>query len=204
MVTRKEKAAQTQAALKDAARRLFAERGYLNTKISDITAEAGRAVGSFYDHFSSKEELLQALLVDMEVTADAALPDHDPDHDLADEAQLRAHVAAAWTAFRDHLPVMVALFQASTAEEPYSGTARQRLAQDTTMLREHLERMAESGRVLPGRPAVVADAMGSMLAFFAYAHLTAPEPRLTDDEAIETLTQLLLRGLAGAGPDAVR
>jgi hypothetical protein len=92
---------------------------------------------------------------------------------------------------------MVALFQASTAEEPYSGIARDRLAQDTVMLRQHLELMAANGRRLPGRPAVVADAMGAMLGMFAYAHLTAPEPRLPDDEAIETLTQLLLHGLRG-------
>jgi AcrR family transcriptional regulator len=197
MATRKEKAAQTSAALKDAARHLFATRGYLNTKISDITAEAGRAVGSFYDHFASKEELLQALFADMQDTADEALPDHDPDHDLSDEAQLRFHVAAAWHTFRAHLPVMVALFQSSMLEAPFSGQARARLAEDTDMLRQHLEFLEARGHRLPGRPAVVADAMGAMLAMFAYAHLTAPEPRIPDDEAIDTLTALLLRGLQG-------
>ena len=195
MATRKEKAAQTSAALKDAARHLFATRGYLNTKISDITAEAGRAVGSFYDHFASKEELLQALLADMQQTAGETLPDHDPDHDLSDEAQLRAHVAAAWHTFRTHLPVMVALVQSSMLEAPFTGLARTRLAEDTDMLRRHLEFLESRGHRLPGRPAVVAEAMGAMLAMFAYAHLTAPEPRLPDDEAIDTLTALLLHGL---------
>jgi AcrR family transcriptional regulator len=196
---RRARAAQTEAALKDAARRLFATRGFLNTKIADITAEAGRAVGSFYDHFSSKDELLEALLADLGAGVDQRTEayDHPPDHDLSDRAQLRDHVAVFWQTFSDNLPVMVALFQSSVAEDPTSGRSRQRLAAQTDVYRSHLTYLRERGVVLPGEPEVVAMAIGSMLAMFAYALLSAPDRTLSDDEAIETLTSLILHGIAG-------
>jgi AcrR family transcriptional regulator len=52
----------TRAALLAAARRLFAARGVDATTVAEIAEEADIAVGSFYNYFSSKDELLAALL----------------------------------------------------------------------------------------------------------------------------------------------
>ena len=44
-----------------AARRLFDRRGYLNTSMEDVARRAGLAVGTLYNYFSSKDQLLVAL-----------------------------------------------------------------------------------------------------------------------------------------------
>ncbi|MBE1490420.1 TetR/AcrR family transcriptional regulator [Plantactinospora soyae] len=199
MNMRKAKAAETRAALKEAARRQFVERGYLNTKIVDITKDAGRATGSFYEHFTDKEELLQELLADLHGQARERLSgdEHPRDHDLTDREQLRTHLAVTWQVMRNNLPVMIALFESTIASGPASGSMWHRLVEDTNVLREHLDYLREQDHPLPGDPTLVAAAMGGMLSMLAYALLTSNASGLTDDEIIDALTALLLDGLRG-------
>jgi AcrR family transcriptional regulator len=50
------------ALLKDASLALFGEKGYENTSIDEIAQRAKLAVGSFYQHFHSKRQLLLVLM----------------------------------------------------------------------------------------------------------------------------------------------
>ncbi|HEX3044194.1 MAG TPA: TetR/AcrR family transcriptional regulator [Bacillota bacterium] len=49
----------------DAAAKVFAKRGYYNTKVRDILVEAGISTGSFYFYFNNKEEVFQILYDEM-------------------------------------------------------------------------------------------------------------------------------------------
>jgi AcrR family transcriptional regulator len=53
-----------QAALYSSARKLFAERGFKDTSVADITKDAGVAVGTFYTHHPSKDRLFIEIFKD--------------------------------------------------------------------------------------------------------------------------------------------
>ena len=61
---RKVQGAETKKKLFDIAGRLFAQRGFSDVSIEDITDEAGVTKGAFYVHFASKDALISLLIED--------------------------------------------------------------------------------------------------------------------------------------------
>ncbi|WUJ71905.1 TetR/AcrR family transcriptional regulator [Kribbella soli] len=196
-VSRRQRAAGTEVALKQAAREVFAERGYLNTKITDITAAAGRATGSFYNHFAGKEELLEALLRDMLAEADEAVVDvggHDPD--FSKLSAIRWHVEAFWRFYQAHLPEMIAVKQAAMVDPELGRRLQQIMADDDQHMVEHFSHLPRP----PADPLVAISAMNALMEGFAYTWLVvnpANGQTITDQAAIDTLTNLLHHGLVG-------
>lgn len=68
------KGSRTRQRLLDAARRVFAQRGYVDATVEHIVGEAGLARGSFYTYFESKAAIFHhlAIAVDFEVTRQVA------------------------------------------------------------------------------------------------------------------------------------
>lgn len=54
--------AHSRAQILSAARKLFAENGYFNTKVAEIAQEASMSQGNLYWYFPSKEDVLKAVL----------------------------------------------------------------------------------------------------------------------------------------------
>lgn len=84
----------TRAALVDAAVRVVAEKGMEALKISDITAAAEMANGTFYNHFHDKDEILREAAYGIAVEISRQL---DAGMEGIDDAALR--VATATTRF---------------------------------------------------------------------------------------------------------
>jgi AcrR family transcriptional regulator len=199
--SRKEKAAETEAALKEAAKRVFAARGYLNTKIIDITAEAGRAAGSFYNHFASKEELLEALLADISATSDrsAEAPDHNPD--FSDPEGVRWHVRAYWHFYRENAATMLALRQAAMVNEEFGRKLTRFASGELEDAGGHLTHITDAGLRLPATPQLTITMMYQLIESLAQMWLLNPPPSgwdsISDKEAVDALTRFVYRGFTG-------
>jgi AcrR family transcriptional regulator len=184
---RKQQAAQTEAELKAAAVRVFARTGYLNAKITDITAEAGRATGSFYKHFASKEQLLEALLSDLLAEGDESAAARAHSDDFRDREAVRYHVAAYWGFYRRHRTVVEALRQAAIVDEEFAERSRRMMEPDVGHIAEHIAKADP-----PGDPYVLASIFTTLVSAMA-------ERWASDDDAVETLTTFIHNGI-GAGP----
>ncbi|MDP9073715.1 MAG: TetR family transcriptional regulator [Actinomycetota bacterium] len=90
------KAARTRATILETALRLFRERGYDNTTMRAVAAEAGVSVGNAYYYFASKEHLIQAFYDQVYVQhEEAAQPI------LAREMDLAARITGVMEAWFD-------------------------------------------------------------------------------------------------------
>lgn len=93
----------TRRALLDAAAQAFAEHGYHQTPIDSVSERAGVAKGTIYNYFSSKDEVLGALLQEacqLATEAATGTPDEAPT-----ETRLQAFVAGNLQWARRHKPL---------------------------------------------------------------------------------------------------
>jgi len=115
------KGRQTRQAIEQAARKLFAERGFHGTTLADITSAAGKSPAVFYRYFDDKEDLLAALaesfLHDVVTPSglSVALPESPDDTEF-----FTSVVTGYWNMFKQNIGIMIAMSQLAATQPRFA------------------------------------------------------------------------------------
>lgn len=133
------KGRQTRQALEEAARNLFAQRGFHGTTLADITSAAGKSPALFYRYFTDKEDLLAALAQDF-LNDVVDLPTFPDDQDFFVSA-----VGVYWEMFKPNIGVMVAVDQLATTEARFASLQNRFRRFGTDIVRASVRRAQQQG-----------------------------------------------------------
>lgn len=190
---RRPKGERTEELFREAARRVFARDGYLNAKLEDIAAEAGKSPASFYNYFESKGALLAALAEDFHEQTSRAISAGRPS-DGPPEEQLRAAIAIWVHNYRDRLGVMVGVFQASMVDDVFNDMWRAIRNHGIELIARDIRHAQREGYCPGLDPRQMASALSSMLEHHCYVWLAQGGDQgmkeFDEDEAIRTLSAL--------------
>jgi AcrR family transcriptional regulator len=196
------KGRRTAEELQAAALRVIARNGYLATKITDITAEAGKAAGSFYRYFTDKDALLRAVAKDYMAALSARVSDElGTEHTFRNREDVRLHVLAYWANYREHRAEMTGIYEASLVSSEFARYWSDLRGRHTVIWARHI---AEARQLAaPDEEAeLTAFAVVCMLERFCQAAPTLP-PTADDDAVVDALTHLIADGiLPQRRPDA--
>jgi len=195
----------TQARLERAAREVIARKGFFKTTITDITSAAKRSPASFYHYFGSKEELLASLAEDFRAMARSrAVQALHPGQDLREIIQesVRAH----WDTYREHLGVMVGVFQLAMIDDAFAQRWREMCADAIDWVAQTVRMAQRQGYSTDADPELVGSAIVAMLNHFTYVWLVAGGDvagrELDEETAIKTLTDTWYRSVSWRDHDS--
>lgn len=190
-VPRTTRGERTAARLRQAAREVFAERGYAAARVEDVVAVAGVSHGTFYTYFTNKADALDALIDETAAELQAVVEEPWDGPDAA--AAIATVIERFVEIFGEHADVMGTWLEAS-AHEPHF---RKRLHE---VRAGYIARVAEQlGPALahtPHDPTVAAAALVAMVEGYATQGLRADD---AEDRAsrVRTLAALWFGGLLG-------
>jgi AcrR family transcriptional regulator len=179
----------TRRELLAAATKVLAEKGFHDTKISDIAAAADVGVGTFYLHFPDKETLFDAV-VDETVKRLKATIDAARKVEASPIASVRASNLAFFRFAHENREVFKIVFGHAAA---YNDLIRRAQALFIADVEETIREGIACGAFAPLPPAVVAQAiigMATQTLSWWTEHESVPIETL-----IETTTTLALRGV---------
>jgi AcrR family transcriptional regulator len=175
------------------AARLFAERGYHPTSVSDIVESLGVGKGVFYWYFPSKEELFDEILrashQDLRRRQQAAIGD-EPDPLVRIEVGIRSTMQ--W--FSEHRPYFN-LFQFAATEERFAPVLRRNREVALADTVRHVKDGIVEGRIADQDPEILASAVIGVTERLAQACLLERSEPV--DQVADAAVAFCLGGLRG-------
>jgi AcrR family transcriptional regulator len=196
------KGRQTQAAIEQAARKLFAERGFHGTTLADITSAAGKSPAVFYRYFTDKEDLLAALAESFlrNVVTPSGLSLQLPESP-DDMGFFVSVVTGYWNMFKQNTGIMVAVAQLGAADQRFAAVQIEFRRFGMDIVTASVLRAQEQGYGSDLEPQHIAAAIALLFEQFTTVFLR-PEAaglglRISDDDAIATLSTIWKKTLYG-------
>ncbi|MGE2728344.1 TetR/AcrR family transcriptional regulator [Mycolicibacterium vaccae] len=194
------KGRQTRQAIETAARKLFAERGFHGTTLSDITSAAGKSPAVFYRYFADKEDLLAALaqsflhdVVEPSVQR-VAMPE-SPD----DEAFFSTVVTGYWTMFKQNIGIMIAVAQLAATQPRFAAVQNEFRRFGIDMVASSVRCAQQQGYGSDLDPRHTAAAIALLFEQFTtvFVGSSGLDFEIGDEDAIATLSQIWKKTLYG-------
>jgi AcrR family transcriptional regulator len=176
-------------AIEDAARKLFAERGFHGTTLADITSAAGKSPAAFYRYYTDKEDLLAALAGSFldQARDELSRPPIDGDYFVS-------AVSTYWKTFKPNIGIMIGVDQLA-ATEPRFTLLRARFRRfGTDIVKSSVRRAQQQGYAAE----LDADhiALAIALLFERFTSVSLAEG-LSDEAAITALSTIWKKTLYG-------
>ena len=194
------KGRQTRDGIEQAARKLFAERGFHGTTLGDITAAAGKSPAVFYRYFADKEDLLAALaesfLHDVVAPSGLSVPlPESPD----DDGFFTMVVSGYWTMFKQNIGIMIAVAQLAATQPRFALVQNQFRRFGMDIVAASVRRAQEQGYGQELNPEHTAAAIALLFENFTtvFVGTTGLDVDIDDEAAITTLSRIWKKTLYG-------
>jgi AcrR family transcriptional regulator len=187
------KGQRTRHAIEEAARTLFAQRGFHGTTLADITSAAGKSPAVFYRYFTDKEDLLAALAEDF-LNEVVELPTFPDDSDFFVSA-----VGVYWEMFKPNIGVMVAVDQLAGTEPRFAALQNRFRRFGTDIVRASVRRAQQQGYADDLDADHTALAIALLFERFTGVCLSVG---ISDDAAVNTLSTIWRKTLYGQPKEA--
>lgn len=194
------KGRQTREAIELAARKLFAERGFHGTTLSDITSAAGKSPAVFYRYYADKEDLLatlaQSFLHDIVEPSGTRVPLPDSPEDTE---YFTTVVTGYWNLFKQNIGIMIAVAQLGATQPRFAKVQHEFRRFGIDMIEGSVHRAREQGYAGDLKPEHVAAAIALLFENFTVVVAGSPgsELQISDEDAIRTLSTIWKKTLYG-------